>query len=365
VAERQEFTGYGVVTVHNPDWSTDAEGSDFGWVSGHQGTRLEPRTGYLHHRNRDYIATLQRWAQMDPNPADNGGMYVDGLSAYGFVRGGPVEAADARGWATQLSYLVKDRTSPGNLRKIARAVSSAYDTMKAASAAVANPSDATLLRVWRYFFGYDKTGYIVAGPWNRMAPDQCQLLESFDAFPPSLASRPRGELFNPVLRQSVVEMANRVKAALDDLIDELDDPWGYTFGIIPALGPGDTTVAETLTLPIGIDTGTTELAPSFFSPALADAGGDAERYRARIIVHELTHAFLQTADADGETMWRHQFQEDAIYIRGRTPLELPIYENAQGKLTNVGNRFGHADTWAWFVDLWYVKGTTPVIWKYV
>jgi RHS repeat-associated protein len=98
VAERQEFTGYGVVTVLNADW-TDGEGSDFGWVSGHQGTRLEPRTGYLHHRNRDYIATLQRWAQMDPNPAENGGMYVDGMNAYGFVRGNAVGGVDPSGLA--------------------------------------------------------------------------------------------------------------------------------------------------------------------------------------------------------------------------------------------------------------------------
>ncbi|NBB86882.1 MAG: hypothetical protein GVY12_11785, partial [Bacteroidetes bacterium] len=77
VLERYTYTPYGERTVLDPNWSEDADGTDYAFVHGHQGLRHDRETGLIENRYRMRHVTLARWLQRDPIG------YADGMNAYG------------------------------------------------------------------------------------------------------------------------------------------------------------------------------------------------------------------------------------------------------------------------------------------
>lgn len=91
VVERFLYDPYGTFTVHDPNWTLDAGGSDFGWVHLHQGGRYDATTGLYHFRFRDYDPELGRWTRQDPAG------YVDGGNLYEALLSSPVSWLDPSG----------------------------------------------------------------------------------------------------------------------------------------------------------------------------------------------------------------------------------------------------------------------------
>jgi RHS repeat-associated protein len=111
VAERYAYDPYGNVTVLDggkkeiePDtwvyfdadgevteWDEDTGGSDWANTILFAGYHRDSETGLYHVRNRMYHTTLGLWLQRDPEG------YVDGMSLYEYVGGGPVSALDPMG----------------------------------------------------------------------------------------------------------------------------------------------------------------------------------------------------------------------------------------------------------------------------
>jgi RHS repeat-associated protein len=82
---------YGGFTVLNPDWSLDADGTDFGWFWLHQGLRYDPATGLYHGRHRELSSSLGRWMQQDPLG------YPDGMNRYEGSVSNPLTFLDPSG----------------------------------------------------------------------------------------------------------------------------------------------------------------------------------------------------------------------------------------------------------------------------
>ena len=97
VVERFLYDPYGTFTVHDPNWTLDAGGSDFGWVHLHQGGRYDADTGLYHFRFRDYDPELGRW--INPDPAG----YVDGPNTYEANGSAPTNLLDPFGLASHLN----------------------------------------------------------------------------------------------------------------------------------------------------------------------------------------------------------------------------------------------------------------------
>ena len=93
VQERYVYDPYGKVTYKTATWGALAS-SSFAWAHLHQGGRLDAATGLYHFRNRDYSATLGRWANADPIG------YGDGMNLYQAYRSGPVNFVDPLGLET-------------------------------------------------------------------------------------------------------------------------------------------------------------------------------------------------------------------------------------------------------------------------
>jgi RHS repeat-associated protein len=65
VQERYVYDPYGSVTILAANWTTRGS-SNYSWVYGHQGGRLDNATGLYAFRNRDFSPTLGRWMENDP-----------------------------------------------------------------------------------------------------------------------------------------------------------------------------------------------------------------------------------------------------------------------------------------------------------
>ena len=91
VAERYVYDPYGKVTVLNPDWSTDSDGSDYDNPILYCGYYRDSETGLYHVRHRDYHVTLGRWMERDPGPEGMTSALVPAtlgpISAGGFMLG--------------------------------------------------------------------------------------------------------------------------------------------------------------------------------------------------------------------------------------------------------------------------------------
>ena len=92
VVERYMYDPYGKQTVLDPNWSADADDTtDYAFHHGFQGGRLDPATGKIDFRNRQYDPETQRWLQQDPAG------YVDGLNNYLSFGENPAVYGDAFG----------------------------------------------------------------------------------------------------------------------------------------------------------------------------------------------------------------------------------------------------------------------------
>ena len=92
VVERYIYDPYGKQTVLDPNWSADADNtSDFDFHHGFQGGRLDPATGKIDFRNRQYDPETQRWMTVDPMG------YVDGLNLFEFIGSLPTGYTDPLG----------------------------------------------------------------------------------------------------------------------------------------------------------------------------------------------------------------------------------------------------------------------------
>jgi len=91
VLERFVYDSYGSPTTLNPDWSLDADGTDYVWAYLHQGGRHDATLKLSHFRNRDLHVELGRWTRQDPLG------FVDGSNTYQGYVGNPVNGVDPTG----------------------------------------------------------------------------------------------------------------------------------------------------------------------------------------------------------------------------------------------------------------------------
>jgi RHS repeat-associated protein len=91
VAERFAYDPYGVRAVLAANWSGQT-GSNYAWVYGHQGGRLDTLTGAYHFRHRDLLASLMRWNRPDPI-----GFPAGDVNLYRFIAGNPLRLTDPSG----------------------------------------------------------------------------------------------------------------------------------------------------------------------------------------------------------------------------------------------------------------------------
>ena len=187
--------------------------------------------------------------------------------------------------------------------QIMTADQSAYNTLRATSAALANPNDATLLRVAHWFSPAD------AGAQSVPAAKRTQWLE----------------------------LASDVKGRVDDLIAEWESWDGNDFykGDVQNQGAS----VHVYSFP-RIDTNSITIHPPFFNGGL--------RYQSTAIIHEMTHAYQQRSDGDG------YWSDDLIYVAAEDANGAPLYYNKNtGARAIIRNRWQNADTWAHFMDSWY------------
>lgn len=106
--ERYAYTPYGDRTILNGDqnyansgadpdgaeWAVDTNGSDFGFLLGHQGLRLDTETGSYYNRARYLNSSLGVFGQRDPLK------YVDGLHLGQYERSNPITNTDPSGERT-------------------------------------------------------------------------------------------------------------------------------------------------------------------------------------------------------------------------------------------------------------------------
>jgi uncharacterized delta-60 repeat protein/RHS repeat-associated protein len=91
VKERFAYDPYGSAATLNRDWSTDGDGSDYGWTHLHQGLRLDADVGLYDNRMRPYDPSQGRFISADPLG------YPDGVSRYEYVAGGSTLKSDPFG----------------------------------------------------------------------------------------------------------------------------------------------------------------------------------------------------------------------------------------------------------------------------
>jgi RHS repeat-associated protein len=98
VQERYIQDPYGGPSVLDPNWNTRAS-SLFAWNYLHQGGRYDSLSGLYLIRQRDYSATLGRWAQVDPI-----GYAGADSNLYRYVNSNPVTMTDPSGLAVESSF---------------------------------------------------------------------------------------------------------------------------------------------------------------------------------------------------------------------------------------------------------------------
>jgi RHS repeat-associated protein/uncharacterized delta-60 repeat protein len=134
VMERYVYDPYGVYTVMNGDYTTDADGvQDIDQPFLFQGGRVETATGNFDFRNRFYRPTLGRWTGPDPSG------YIDGLNVYQSVRSNPINSLDPLGleawyeaaWrqANNFAGGIIDNVSYGQHRRLRQWLSKNYGTV--------------------------------------------------------------------------------------------------------------------------------------------------------------------------------------------------------------------------------------------
>jgi RHS repeat-associated protein/uncharacterized delta-60 repeat protein len=96
VLQRFEYDPQGTATALTPSWVVSAD--VYAWLYGYQGGRLDPSTGFIVFRHRDYSPTLGRWLQTDPAG------YVDGASLYDFNQDSPATYSDPQGLQASHSH---------------------------------------------------------------------------------------------------------------------------------------------------------------------------------------------------------------------------------------------------------------------
>ena len=107
VVERYIYDPYGKQTVLDPDWSADADNtSDFDFHHGFQGGRMDPSTGKIDFRNRQYDPETQRWMTADPME------YIDGTNRFLALKADPSNMVDPQGLAV---IIAPDGYIDGNL----------------------------------------------------------------------------------------------------------------------------------------------------------------------------------------------------------------------------------------------------------
>jgi RHS repeat-associated protein len=112
VLERYIYDPYGAPTVLNPDWSVDADGTDFSFVYLHQGGRHDSTLKLSHFRNRDLHVELGRWTRQDPLG------FVDGSNVYQFVVSSPTHFVDPMGLVTGVAHHPYPLFLGGNINQV-------------------------------------------------------------------------------------------------------------------------------------------------------------------------------------------------------------------------------------------------------
>jgi RHS repeat-associated protein len=100
VVERYRYSPYGERTVLNADFSphSNPTSGSYAFAVGHQGLMRDPESGLMYNRARMLHPVLGRFVQRDPLG------YVDGMSLYLYVMGGPIIHRDPYGLTTVQDY---------------------------------------------------------------------------------------------------------------------------------------------------------------------------------------------------------------------------------------------------------------------
>ena len=110
VAERYDYTPFGVVTIYSPTYSVRGT-SLYSWTQGFQGMFLDKATGLDGSRGREgYSPTLGQWIQSDPIGFESGD-----LNWYRFVGNDPENGEDPSG-LTEIAPMPRE-VSPNQIRR--------------------------------------------------------------------------------------------------------------------------------------------------------------------------------------------------------------------------------------------------------
>jgi len=100
VAERYDYTPYGVLLVLEGNFAIKSGGSEFGNAYTYTGRRFDSETEIYYYRNRYYHAQLGRFCSRDPLG------YVDGWNLYEYVKSKPIDYVDPTGKAVPVVVVV-------------------------------------------------------------------------------------------------------------------------------------------------------------------------------------------------------------------------------------------------------------------
>jgi RHS repeat-associated protein len=104
VQERYLYDPYGNRTIMNAAWSI-ITASAYNWSIGHQGLIIDAESALIYNRNRCLNTAMGGWLQRDPIG------YVEGLSIYQYVSGGPINQIDPLGLGGQQGPPVRPLTT--------------------------------------------------------------------------------------------------------------------------------------------------------------------------------------------------------------------------------------------------------------
>jgi len=93
VVERYVYDPYGTVVVLSAAWGS-LSGSNYAWIYGHQGGRLDTTTGLYYFRNRYESPALDRWVEVDPS-----GFAAGDVNCYRDEGNSPTNETDPAGLA--------------------------------------------------------------------------------------------------------------------------------------------------------------------------------------------------------------------------------------------------------------------------
>jgi RHS repeat-associated protein len=220
--ERYAYDPFGAVSVLNPDWTPDADGSDYGWQYLFQGLRRSAESGLSDARNRWYSSTLGRWITSDPI-----GYAAGDPNLYGFLGNRPNDATDPSG-LDKWYYDPQDPNANSNVRRAPRTPATPRGPTKPVGVPLPGKSVVDLLKKPRPIPSPLEVFKFTITAWDYLPTPVYPVPRTMDGRPlPGLQAQLRAEFASPQpLPPTAVDTDSKV-------CDECERLWGIGRGMSP------------------------------------------------------------------------------------------------------------------------------------